>query len=550
MIEAYADQITKGEVIRPREAFVTVRKEKTSRLLQRYKDTLMQMKPRFEGEPVSGLFAAEAEVVWRAEKAPIGFTVVQEHRGVIRKEMRKAVDEWVKAHKPFPTSGGFYCTVPNKSFDRIVSISKQPEIREFISQLGMEEEWLDFWDIWLEERAQTSRQMLELLKSGQDKEVFSRQNELAGTGLRLRGQTIKREDLANHANSLDFLVPYAREMGRIFAAIQLAQIDPDESVLIDVNDSRVRGAMASRSDAEVLSVNWNGEVLQLEVRTKSRQVGSDATGVLSNSASERKYQGQSVTEKVLRQFKSDKVIYPFEGFDNLIKLWALPSKPNESGYVIGEDLGMEIPKIGADNLFCKGFAALGGRYMPLMFSGSVWTQAVYAPFHKSFARKTKPGESLVCLGDDINYITNQPLNEAVKIFDIYKKIKSTNPDTNTKKVLGYYTSHEGKFRFGIVPRVIKTISSASKRGGYWEERLSDLAPDGRLQLQISPEVEESIRLALPIVKDLTYLEGKPEDALRLLQDHWGTVSKDTLATLALFQEAVEERYPKVEEPVE
>jgi hypothetical protein len=381
--------------------------------------------------------------------------------------------------------------------------------------------------MYLPLRYEMSRQLLYSLQTGADPEALSRHNEEAGTGLQIRGRRLKRKDLESHATDLDFLLPYAFMMGCCFAATQLAKLEPGNVWVIEPYDARIRGAIAARSDMEVLSTAWDGERFTVEGLSQTRQAGSDGTGTIANSHTERKLMGNSVTEAVLREFRRERVEYPFTGKRLLIEAWSLDAKPfRGKRYLIGQDFGLTRPvKSPADALFSRGYVKLAGRVIPLMLSGSGWTQAIYSVFHNHFITKADPSDQLLALGDDMNLLT---ATSTADMFEPYVKVKSTDPERNTKKVLGLFTAFsveedplgEKDALIGVVPRVIKTVSSASKRSSHWGEQLSNLAPKGELELKHTDAQEEIVQNDLPILKDYLQWKGKRKDLKPFLESLW------------------------------
>jgi hypothetical protein len=266
--------------------------------------------------------------------------------------------------------------------------------------------------------------------------------------------------------------------------------------------------------------------------------------------------GSSVTESVLREFKNPGVDYPFTNKKLLIEAWALDAKPFPGKrYLIGQDFGLTDPvKSPADALFSRGFIKLGDRVMPLMLSGSGWTQAVYSVFHNHFMAKAAPGDQLLALGDDMNLLTSSSTEE---LFKPYIKVKSTDAALNNKKVLGLFTSFsvqpdpfgDQDALVGIVPRVIKTVSSASKRGSDWGENLSNLAPTGQLELSHSEATEISIKADLPVLRPYIQWKGKRKDLKPFLDNQWMYIDPIKWAAMIRHSDDWEYRIKPQEEMV-
>jgi hypothetical protein len=521
--------------------------------LRAYEDTLRSMKSQIEGEPPSATLTSKVKVEYSAEPAEIGQVIRQTHTALIREEVRDAVDNWIRIGAPYPTSGGFYDTRPNKSFERVKQIMKYPELRDLVRNLGIQDDWIRLFSDYLPLRWSVSRQMLDMVISGHDPEAFSRHNEEAGTGVMARGRRLYRKDIAPVAADLEFLLDYSFAMGAAFAATQVAELIPGHVWMIEVLDHRVRGAIAARSDMEVLDVNWNGEELVITGVAKTRQVGGDGTGVLSNSDTEKKLMRMSVTEATIRKFKDPRVEYPFTNRSLLMDMIAADAKPFEGQpFVIGQDLGLTDPvKAGADTLFCRAFLMIKRKVLPELVSGKGFTPLVYCPIHNYYARKAPPDVRFMDLGDDVNSI-----GYSIKpsFYDPYQKVKSTNPEQNTKKLLGIlsaYSIHpdpdgQAQALVGQVPRGIKTLSSASRRSRHWDEQLNDLPPRGVVELTHMPETEEVIKRDIGLLRPYIMWVGKRSEVKAMLESLWRNPSPEVWDALTRHNEELEHRMDRVE----
>lgn len=252
------------------DGYIRIERWSSRRALDAYRSTLNGIKGRLEGETPSATMVSKAYASWSVEKAEIGVRVRQKHVGIIRPEVRPLVENWIKAGKPSPSSGGFYFSVPNKSYARVADLMKYPDLRDVVINLSLQDPWVLFWERYLPLRHDVSRQMLDLVKTGVDPEALSRHNEKAGTGLAIRGMRLNRADLVKFANDLDFLLPYSYAIGVAFAAVQIAKLKPDEVWMVDIYDARIRGAIASRSDVDVTDITWDGERLTLDALAQTR----------------------------------------------------------------------------------------------------------------------------------------------------------------------------------------------------------------------------------------------------------------------------------------
>lgn len=535
------------------EGYIKIERRSLNHALDAYKQTLMSIPGKMEGETPSSTMVSSAQVEWSAEPAEIGFRVRQRHIGITHPEVRDQINNWADSGKPYPSGGGFYHTTPNKSYQRVKELSGFPELRDAILRLHAEEDWFHFWDRYLPLRYEVSNQLLHMVQTGTDPEALSRHNEEAGTGLYIRGRRLYRKDLASVGSDLDFLLKYAYSMGVAFAAVQIAKLDSKFVWMVNVYDPRIKGAIASRSDLDIKDVEWDGERLIIDGLAQTRQAGSDCSGTLSNSHTERKLMRSSVTESVLRDLKGEGVEYPFTDRNLLIKIWGLDAKPFKGKeYVIGNDLGlMEPVKSPADALFSRGFLSISSKVMPMMLSGSGWTQAVYSVFHNFFMRRAATGDKLLALGDDCNLVTARSKET---LFDPYVKVKSTDADKNTKKILGLYSvmsvkddpNGDEQALVGIVPRVIKSLSSATKRGSQWGESLSNLPMKGKLDIAQPEETMLRIRADLEILKPYMQWKGPRRELNAGLQATWTTIRPETWKVLVHHNEEIEHRFPRDE----
>lgn len=519
-------------------ASVRVERWTLTAALERYRSTLSNLRATIEGEPPSATMTKSVKVDWQLEKADFGYNVRQTHVGEIHEEVKPLVEAWIKAGAPYASSGGYYYTRPNKSYEKVVNLSKYPEFRDAILKLGLEDSWLDLWERWLVLRTQVSRTLLDLVQSGRDPEALSRGNPNAGTGLLLRGMRPKRSDLVNFAHDLDPLIEYGFVMGAAFAATQIAKLPPGYVFVIHSYNHQVKGAIAARSDMDVKDINFDGDFLTMAGVAQTRQAGTDGTGVLANAKTEKQLLGgMSATEKFLREYKHHRVEFPYTNKDLLVRVWAMDAKPFPGKpFLIGEDLGMVEPVPSpADALFCRAFVLVGGKMMPEMLSGKPHTTLVYCVFDNYFASKFGPNELAMCLGDDFNWIAQYDgrtvEEKAHEVLHPYVKIKSTDAEQNNKKVLGIITAmsqkddphgHEPALMC-VGPRNLRTVSSATKRGSHWQDVLSDLPSRGSMQLDQPPETLETIKEDLQLILPYLYWEGERKDLHKHLMALWARV---------------------------
>jgi hypothetical protein len=508
---------------------IRVERVKTAHALSRYKETLERVRLTIEGEPPSSTMMTEAKVDWHVKPVEIGVEVYQRHIGRVRPEMHELTRHWMDCGAPFPSGGGLYGTIPNKSYEKIVKLAQFPELRDAVINLGIQDNYANLLGAFAEMRFSVSRQMLDMVP--RDPEIFSRGNETAGTGVVVAGLRLTRAELAANASRLEFLLHFAYWRTIIFAATQIAELPGDQVWMIVITDNRIRGALAGRSDFDVLSQSYDGEFLTLEGKAQTRQAAGDGTGVLANAASEKRHFGISVTNRFIQEYKEVNLEYPFTDREFLWDIWATPVKPNETGYVIGEDFGLVEPvKAGADNLLSRAFTAFpSGKVLPEMTSGSAYTTAQYLAFQNHFARKTSG--RMLSLGDDMNLKTRLP--ETEEVFWPYIKVKSTKPETNDKKILGWWVrTDEQEATFAVIPRVIKTLSSASKRGSYWGETLSNLGPKGMITMVVPEATQVEIGEQMETIKKFLFWRGPESELLTYITGLWERVSEQDLNALS------------------
>lgn len=556
-VGAWIDQVVYSLDMRGRYSFadslIDITKVRLSSALAAYENTLRTQTLTIELEPLSATMCKSARIEWKAEKADVGVRVHQIHTAEIREQMRPLVDEWVRRGKAYPTSGGAYGSIPNKSFQRIKDLSKVPELRDAVLNLGIEDRWKRLFDVYVPMRYEASAQLLSLLKSGRDPEALSRGNEEAGMGLSVKGIRLKRKDAFRYANQLDFLLDYQRDAAIAFAASQLAVLEPDQVFMITVKHPWIKGAIAARSDVDVKDVLWDGRNLTIIADAGTRQVGADGSGALANSSTEKKYSGASVSEHVLRQLQRPNVFYPNIKPDKLLEFWATGVDPRHPPYVLGQDLGLSEPvKAGADNLFSRAFVKVGTKVLPHMLSGVPYTNLAYQPFHDYYAEKF-PDSEFVDQGDDLNVKTSNP--DGPGMFKPYDKIKSTQASTGHKKILGFWfwialkkgktpielAAEDPDAVMGVIPRAIKTLSSASKRGSRWQELLSKQPLTGKLDITVDPATEIEMAKTLPLVLPFSFWKGKQSELLPMLKGLWGKMTSETRLALQHLKDDLDHR---------
>lgn len=529
-----------------RDTLIRVERVRVNRALELYRRTLESVASRTELEPLASTWCEKAQVSWTSHPADIGYKVRQRHIARIRPQTAHAVEAWAKAGFPFAGGGGVYNTVPNKSYERVVALAKHPELRDAVLHYGDLEGWYTFWDTYLNLRHQASVYLLDALKN-RDPEALSRGNESAGLGLKIRGHLPTRGETHQYRRDLDFLINYQWDRCIAFAASQIAKLDAEDVYLIQVEDPTIRGSIASRSDVDVKDVSWDGSQLIIDAEAGTRQVGGDGTGILSNSKSEKKYFGASVTEQVLRTLALPNVSYPNTNREMLLEAWATGVNPKTPPYIIGEDIGLTgLLKAGADNLFSRAFLQIGRRVLPEMLSGSSYTQAVYWYFHKQFSQRVRG--RLMCMGDDVNLITTEDTEE---VFQPYTKVKSTKPETNDKKVLGWWVrTAPGRTTFAVVPRIVKSLSSAAKRSGEWEKLLSGQGPTGSLELALPERINNEMQLGLQDIMPYMFWSGEPREFLPMLHELWSGNDSSFWEKLAKLKDDVEHRFGQQDEAVD
>uniref|UniRef100_A0A2V0RAA3 Uncharacterized protein n=1 Tax=viral metagenome TaxID=1070528 RepID=A0A2V0RAA3_9ZZZZ len=146
----------------------------------------------------------------------------------------------------------------------------------------------------------------------------------------------------------------------------------------------------------------------------------------------------------------------------------------------------------------------------------------------------------------MNLITSQTTDE---IFYPYQKVKSTDPEQNTKKILGQFTAFsiqpdpegQAEATIGIVPRVLTTVSSATKRSSTWGEQLSDLSPQGALELMQPSATENAIREDIHVLLPYLQWSGKRRELDKRLQSLWSYITPEDWKILTRYNEELEYR---------
>lgn len=508
--------------------FFDIDEVSTQYALGQYKKTLEEIRPRTVIEPPSALWIDgkyPVDLTWETTVADIGFRVKTVAKGRIRNEFIEYAKEYVKLGAPYFSTGAVYCTVPNKSYARIETLSNNEQFLFPVLNLGFKEEWIRFWGTAIETRRAHTEEMLALKKSMPD--IFSLGNPTAGTGAIIRGLKRSREMLDPlEAGELKFLMLHQEGSALCFAATAAVRARPGKKWLIRYLNPSITLAMASRSDPEVDSVSIEEDLLTSVVVSQTRQVGGDGSGALSNSDGEKKAFGRSCLETIWREalINADAVEQrpPFLGMTGLFEMWATPTEGKDF-IVIGEDFGMAEPiKAGADQLFSGAFIKLGARVMPHMLSGTWYTSLAYVPFHLYFGQKIKKlGGTMVCLGDDMNIRIKAEYREEVnKILTPYIKIKSTKP--KDKKILGFWAHEFGvnDMLVGQTPRIQKSVSSASAIESEWKKVIPEPGPNGSVQIKTPEAIERAVIEGLPVVKGLTYFRGDPTSLVSTMDAKW------------------------------
>jgi hypothetical protein len=512
------------------DSLLTLKITKADYAFNRYKELLARKatKVTIEGEPLSAVFTTRGTVKWTTIQEEIGVKVRQQHVGVIRDELKPVVQTWMDQGHPFASGGGIHGSVPTKSLSRVEHLQQFPEYRNIIQRWGVEELALEWADLVIPARIELSKQLLDRMHT--DPDALARGNENAGMGIIVQGRRLKRGDtIGMNPKLFEFLIPHMRNMAIAFLVKQLAPIEPDEVIIAIVGDTNIRGAMAYRSDFDAKDIKFDGDRLMIDGIAGTRQVGTDASGALANARTERQILGKSFAQVMLEQFAPLNVKYPFDDHGRyLIDAWQLPPQaPDGQSIVIGEDLGLDIEagrlKAGADNLFISGYTQLAsGIIAPDMLSGTWWTDKIYWIFHKAVSMRAGPAlETSLNLGDDMNLKTlAENADTVIEVLEPYVKIKSTRPATGDTKILGWWTRFlkDGKVIHSIVPRVIKTISSASKLGSYWSEKLSDLGTGGQMDLEISEEANLAVTEDMQYILPLYFFEGTRQEYAAYLND--------------------------------
>lgn len=521
-----------------------ITEESATNVLESYKKTILGVKERYTIEPVSALWIqtgkSKVHLEWQSYSEKIGKKVKTLVSGQVRPTFRPLVSKWENAGYPYPSTGSVFCSIPNKSFERIETLAKYPDFLMPILNYKMEELWIDFWTDAIQIRFDATTQMLEMKKT--DPEIFSKANKAAGTGTILRGIRTNREMLDRlDPKELEFLKFHQAGSAIMFAATQIVRPAPGKVWVINYLDPRIVGAVAARSDADPDEIRFDGETLTMTILAKTRQVGTDASGVLANAISEKKVFGRSVSEEIWRRaiekYGASEQKPPFFGLNNLFRLWSTPTTGNEM-VIIGEDFGLDEPiKAGADNLFSSTFIRMGNKVLPHLLSGTWYTTLTYVPIQINRGRKIRElGGEMFSLGDDMTTVVEAKAKSAAEaVFYPYLKVKSTKG--NNSKILGFWTYRLGnRYLIAQVPRVLKTMSSASQFATEWTNALpKDVGSNGNLEIEIPPSIELAVKTSLPAVRHLVYFEGTREQLPQKMSQAWrGTVNEEFLPEWVKF----------------
>lgn len=505
--------------------------------IEKYKATIASVQPRFSMEPLSAAFVTTAKrpaiIKWKSEadKSGYGYTVRGTMTAEIKASVKPQVESWIKAGAPGASTGGVYCSVPNKSIDRVIKLGEHPELLYPVTVLQIEDQWEKFWLAYLALRAETTNKLLAY--KTHDPSVFSAHNEAAGTGVVIRGLRRDRAGLDELPSpELDFLARHQIGLGIAYAITQMIRPkNKEDRWVIHILDSRIRGSKGSRSDTDIEDIKYDGDTLSYTFASRTRQVGGDGSGVLANAKTETKYFGRSVVEEAWRRWiaKSRGNYAPvFAGMDNLVKLWTCKTvgKPGEV-VVVNEDLGMELPvKAGADTLFSGAYLHCWSLFMPELFSGFFGTTANYVPFHSYYAEKTQPyGGTVTGMGDDISirYLA-QYEKEVLATLEPYKKIKTTTPQWS--KILGYLTlqhpEQQDFIEVLLTPRIMKSVSSATAAASDWKETLPSIGPEGSAEIKIPDRIVQAVAESEVIGAKYMYFKGTRAEVASQILTLWTT----------------------------
>lgn len=506
---------------------------KVSRVMEIYKSTLLNVRRRYTIEPPSsGFNQGETRYTWnsRTHKSGIGDVVYGTLEGTIRPEFRGLTEAFVASGTSFVSSGGVFCSIPNKSFDRVRGLLENPEFLFPVIRLGMEDLWLDFWSESIPIRYNKTRQMLKL--KSQYPNIFSEHNENAGTGASIRGIRAQRYHLDNFDSlTLEPFIRHQAGSAILHAATQLIEPPAGSVWLIKYMNPNVLFSVASRSDVDILDMRFDPKsgTLYQTFEANTRQAGTDVSGLLANAATEAKYFGKSASQEIwehaLNRYSAVEQRPPWADLQNVIDLWTAPTLDTPGPLVlIGQDLGLDEPiKAGADNLFCGAFIQAGKKTMPHLLSGTWYTSIGYVPFHIHFGRKIrKYGATMSALGDDMNILCPREVyDKVVDCLEPYKKIKGTKGKFS--KILGFWTDRSLPNRWLIsqTPRLVKSVSSAMQVASQWAEIIpKDNGPSGQLSVETPLAIERDIQRQMPVLVSLTSFEGTPGRLQNSIKSAW------------------------------
>jgi hypothetical protein len=517
--------------------------------LSMYRRTLESINGQFLMEIPSALFVTTkdnpVEVSYKARpKKPgeIGRKIDSVMTGDIRKELHELAEVYNRYGMPFASMGAPYYSVPDKSFPKVVDLlTKGPEYVFPVVRRGFVELWKEFWKMAIPIRIERSTAMLEAMRSQPD--VFTKGNENAGTGYKLRGIRLKRSDLVRlnvQPSELEFILGIMAASAIGYAATQCVLPGPGKVWMVEIRDPRLYGSLGARSDVDLEQGVYSDGKATMNTVSQCRQIFANG-GLLANAKTERQLFGESVTATIwktaLRKWgMSEKMKPPIFTRELLFDYWTThtydSAESDDELVLIGQDYGMTEPfKAGADTLGCGGFTKIRDKVIPMLESGAWYTTLSYVPAHIDWGQKLDKAKiywDAVPLGDDFTFrVKKKHFETGVAILKPYDKLKSVKGMIS--KILGMVTIRDGDTWYLLISlRLLRSTTTASAIGGAYEGVTTmRIGEEDFIKIKIPNEVEESVQGALDVMVKLAFQKGTREELRRNLPLIFGKASNLT-----------------------
>jgi len=551
---------------------VKLHRVKRDKCMSLYYQTLVNVKGECIGEPISKQSTEMGSCTYKPEKyftsdgKPLGYEIVQTQTARIRDEMMRNVEKHCQVDWKFFTSGGVYYTIPNKSYDKILQLQRNPEYLAWLDHFNGHKRFLDIISFAIAEKLNSGLYLIERYTKG-ERPIFSYSRPEASLGIKVFGSFINRERLDQlrvPESKLKGMLQYSHDMAVAFAASQMVDVDTETAVMIDVLYPSAKLVVASRSDFDAESISLVGDLLTVEGKTKTRQAGTTGESWYSVAALMEKYRGISPNNSIRNKFTEGTSIYTPQNRENLFEFFSLPPYTVRSkGLVfIGEDIGMVEPiKAPADGLFSNSFVKIGRRVLPEMLSGIQLTDLIYLVMWlllRDRIRELGVHARYQAQGDDFSIETEAKNVERVvrEGLQPYDKLKSQ--EGNTTKIAGFLNIFEGdvnsdedvKITSMETTRVFTSRTTAGSVKAKTDDGLdlTNLPDSGSFTTSIPPEQVKELREQIKIVHKYKYVESTGRKAhqehfkqlFRHFQEEIKQISPELINRTFLYNPATEE----------